>query len=61
MKHPRSITTRSHFLVRFQKSPATQIFPQNHTHPPNPPHSPPSRIPHFPVVSVTNTPTPQSL
>ena len=61
MKHARSITTRSRFLVRFQKFPSTPIFQQFHTLSPNFPNSTTSRIAHFSVVSVTNTPSSHSL
>ncbi len=57
MKHARSITTHSHFLVRFQKFPSTPIFHQFNTFPTNFTNTPTSRIAHFSVVSVTNTPT----
>ena len=61
MKHARSITTRSRFLVRLQKFPSTPIFQQFHTFPTNFTNTPTSRIAHFSVVSVTNTPSSHSL
>ena len=61
MKHARSINSRSRFLVRFQKFHSKPIFHQSYTLSANFPISPASRIAHFSVVSVTNTPTPRFL
>ncbi len=61
MKHTRSITTRSRFLVKLQKNPSSPIFRQFNTLSTNFHISLTSHIPHFSVVSVTNTPTLHSL